>query len=280
MAKPDRLASAAAGGAGAGHAGHAESGPRIVLVEPQGGANVGAVCRAIKNMEGGRLVTVGGSFDHEQARVMAVHAVDVLEQRMVAASLRDAIAGCGVVVGTTARAGAYRDRTRDIRELAALLLAGERPAALVFGPEDSGLANRDIAACHHLAFVATSDAYPSLNLSQAVLLCLYEVHRARLTAAGRQASPGQVERGGHAPADAAALEDTFDQLERALLEIGFLSTDNPEHIMMSLRGLLGRAALDERELRIVRGIVRQISWFAEGGREVALAKRERGEKLK
>jgi tRNA/rRNA methyltransferase len=65
-----------------------------------------------------------------------------------------------------------------------------------------------------------------------------------------------------------------------LLEIGFLSDDNPEHIMMSLRAILGRAALDERELRIVRGVVRQIAWFAQGGREVAIDKRSRGEKLK
>jgi tRNA C32,U32 (ribose-2'-O)-methylase TrmJ len=107
-----------------------------VLVQPQGGANVGAVCRAIKNMGGGRLVTVGDSFDHDQARLMAVHAADVFERRTVVTTLRDAIAGCGVVVGTTARAGAYRDRARDIRDLAGLLTGERMPAALGFTAPD------------------------------------------------------------------------------------------------------------------------------------------------
>ena len=83
-----------------------------------------------------------------------------------------------------------------------------------------------------------------------------------------------------ARADAAEVEGLYAALERSLLEIGFLSADNAQHIMMSLRAVFGRSGLDERELRILRGVARQISWFAGGGDEVARRKRERGEKLR
>jgi tRNA/rRNA methyltransferase len=146
----------------------------------------------------------------------------------------------------------------------------------VFGPEDSGLSNEEIAACHLLAYIPTSADYASLNLAQAAVVCLYEVLRARVAGNvdARETKPDGVR------ADAAAVEDMYAALEQALLAIGFLSSDNPRHIMMTLRDVLGRAGLDERELRVLRGVARQISWFAEGGDEVARAKQARGEKLK
>jgi tRNA/rRNA methyltransferase len=256
---------------------------RVVLVRPVRGSNVGAVCRAIKNMGAGSLHVVGGAFDPDHARRTAVHAHDVWEARTVAPSLTDALAGCSLVVGTTARGGAYRERGRDIRDIAAQIAAAECTPdglgpALVFGPEDSGLSNEEIAACHRLAYIPTSADYASLNLAQAAVVCLYEVLRSRVlssAAAGPNPAPGDRGR-----ADAAAVEDMYAALERALLAIGFLSPQNPAHVMMTLRDVLGRAGLDERELRILRGVARQISWFADGGDDIARAKRERGEKLK
>jgi len=256
-----------------------------VLVRPRGGANVGAVCRAIKNMDGGRLVVVEGGFDVEAARIMAVHAVDVLEGRIEAPTLTDAVAGCGVVVGTTARSGAYRARSTDLRSLARDVvvhgeLAFERPLALVFGPEDSGLSNEEISLCHRLAFIPTADAYTSLNLAQAVMVCLYELHLARLDSSGRQPTVGVDSRRNHPQADAGSIEAMLVSLEDALLQIGFLSDENPAHVMMSIRSLLTRGGLDEREVRILRGLARQIRWFADAGHEIAREKHRRGEKLR
>ena len=257
----------------------------MVLVRPAGGANVGAVCRAIKNMGGGPLTIVGGSFDVEEARRMAVHAGDVLAERRQVGGLREALAGCGTVVGTTARRGAYRSRARDVREIAAMLArrtgedAHARPA-LVFGCERSGLSNRDLAACHHLAYVPMATLQPSLNLAQAVLICLYEVYRARAAAAdGKTAGVGAGPVSGER-VTASALEDTFDALQEALIEIGFLPAENPAHLMFSLRAMLGRTEMSSRELRIMRGIARQIRWYARGGCEVAIEKRARGERLR
>jgi tRNA/rRNA methyltransferase len=111
-----------------------------------------------------------------------------------------------------------------------------------------------------------------------VLLCLYELRRA---CEGEVPTPGSdaVDEQ-HPRADAGATDAAMEALEQALLQIGFLSEDNPGHIMQSLRSVFGRAGLDERELRIVRGLARQVSWFAEGGREVALAKRKQGRRLR
>jgi tRNA/rRNA methyltransferase len=254
----------------------------VVLVRPYGGVNVGAVCRAIANTAAGELWIVEPTFDPELARRAAAHAGDVLDARRETASLEEALAGCSLVVGTTARGGAYRSRTRDIRDVAADLVSAERSGAgtpaLVFGPEDTGLTNHDIACCHALASIPTDAVYPSLNLAQAAVIALYETFRARALADVVASTP--VTAPVDARADAAEVESMYGALQEALLGIGFLSEDNPEHIMMTLRGLFGRAGLDERELRVLRGVARQILWFGEGGHEVARRKREFGRKLR
>lgn len=255
---------------------------RVILVSPAGGINVGAVCRAIRNTAAGELWVVRPTFDPLPACRAAVHAVDVLEGRREADSLEEALAGCSFVVGTTARRGAYRSRSRDIREVAAEIARAEvsesAPPAFVFGPEDSGLTNEHIARCHALAYVPTDAGYPSLNLAQAVLICLYEVLRAR---AACEPPPAFGPGGRCEPrADAADVEAMYAALQDALVTVGFLSEDNPEHVMMTVRAVLGRAGLGERELRVFRGIARQIRWFGDVGRDVALRKRESGEKLR
>ncbi len=259
---------------------------RVVLVGPRGGANVGAVCRAMKNMGARELVVVGGDYDREQAGRMAVHARDVLEGLREADSLAEAVSGCGLVVGTTGRAGALRRRSEDVAAAAEGIVDGltaQQPAtaALVFGAEDTGLTNEEIALCHRLAFIPAVPDYPSLNLAQAVLVVLYEVRRRLL---GRfecaEFHPSGLERAARRPADAAAVEAMLQALERALQAIGFLREEGGEPVMAALRSLLTRSGLDQRELRILRGIARQIRWFAEGGDEVARAKRARGEKLR
>jgi len=256
---------------------------RVILLRPYGGVNVGAVCRAIKNTAAAGLWIVDPRFDPLPARSAAAHASDVLEARREGGSLAEALVGCSLVVGTTARGGAYRNRCRDIRELACELAvaeaAGGGSPALVFGPEDAGLTNEDIARCHALATIPTDSAYPSLNLAQAVLICLYEVLRAR-AGSGSAASTDHASVASEPRADAADVEAMYAALQQALVAIGFLSAQNPEHVMMTLRAVVGRAGLDRRELRVLRGLARQILWFADRGVEVARRKRERGEKLR
>jgi TrmH family RNA methyltransferase len=230
---------------------------RVVLVRPLGSANVGAAARAMKNMGVGELTLVRPAVRrYAAAEAMAVHARDLVRGARVAASVGEAVADCGLVVGTTCRGGPYRAAAEGPEALAPLLLAAaaHAPVGILFGPEDHGLTNDDLRACQRLIAIDTSPAYASLNLAQAVLLVCYELRRAAL--AGRRAQPGI------APAAAADVQRMYDHLQRALLSIGFLHPQNPEHIMFAIRALLGRTALQDHEVRILLGIARQIEWAA------------------
>lgn len=246
---------------------------RVVLVRPKASGNVGAVARAMKNLGFSDLALVSPRrYRRPAAEAMAVHAGDVLERSRRFATLAEAVADRVWVVGTTCRAGSYRRRALVPREAAAEVVSVARSGgvALVFGPEDHGLCNDDLKLCHELVTIPTHGVYPSLNLAQAALVCLYEIFLARHPPASPSPRLATSER----------LERLYAHLARALLRIGFLHGENPEHIMFSLRRIFGRARLDERELSIWLGIARQIDWFAQGGRDVAAEKLHRGGRLK
>ena len=125
--------------------------------------------------------------------------------------------------------------------------------ALVFGPEDHGLDNEQLARCHRLAYVPTAEVYASLNLAQAAVVCLYEWMRSN-----PNASP---------PPPAAAADDRMQaealaDLQSVLEEIGFLEGDQAARVMGTIRSILTRSGLDEREVAILRGMARQIRWSA------------------
>ncbi len=192
------------------------------------------------------------------ADTMAVHARNVLDTMQVHTSLRAAVADCGLVVGTTCRPGLYRDGALSPRALAPHIVAAAEAnrVALVFGPEDSGLANDDLRLCHQLVTIPSAPAYPSLNVAQAALLCCYEVF---VVAQGEAAAPPRP------LAIAERQELMYEKLKSALLKVGFLHGDNPDHIMFALRRILGRAGLEDRDVRILLGMARQIEWYASGG---------------
>jgi len=240
---------------------------RIVLVRPRGSANVGAAARAIKNMGLRHLVLVRPApISTFWAKAMAVHADDVLEGVRIEDTLAEAVADCGLVVGTTCRGGPYRAATTAPRIAAPRIVATAtaNPVAIVFGPEDQGLNNDDLKACHQLLTIPTSDAYASLNLAQAVMVCCYELFLAAQqeveSASERPENVAQP-----ALASAARLDLMFARMRAAFLSIGFLLRDNPDHIMFAFRRIFGRAQLEERDVRIFLGLARQIEWFGRGG---------------
>lgn len=234
---------------------------RIVLVSPIYGGNVGAVCRAMKNMGIRRLVIAAprSSFDADAARVMACHAADIFRRRIETPTLQEAVADCGLVAGATARGGLYRAHARTPRTWARHLFAAARkaPVALVFGPEDNGLSNDDLAACTQIIRIPSSRAYPALNLSQAVMLCAYELFLVG----------GDVEEPVESSPEATAVmrERMFALWREALLSIGFMKADKADHMMLGLRRILARSPLTEKDVRILVGMARQTRWC---GREL------------
>jgi tRNA/rRNA methyltransferase len=232
---------------------------RIVLVRPQYSGNIGAVARAMRNFSLSDLALVNPApVQRTQAETMAVHARDVLDRMQIHASVPAAIADCGLVIGTTCRAGLYREDTVTPRTLAPHILAMSHTnrVALVFGCEDSGLSNDELRYCHRLMTIPTDATYPSLNVAQAVLLCCYEVFLAAQEEVTDVARPLAV---------AEQQELMYEKLKHALLQVGFLHKDNPEHIMFAFRRIFGRAGLEERDVSILLGMARQIEWYATRG---------------
>jgi len=240
-----------------------------VLVRPRRGGNVGAVARAMKNMGLRDLVLVAPRARlGASARHMAVHAEDVLRGCRAVATLDEALADVALAVGTIGREIASTRRIETPRAFAATMRAAARTGcvALVFGPEDHGLSNAELDRCQALLRIPADPAYGSLNLAQAVLLCAYEIHLAaeiEPASPKRKATRRGKERDAEArPATGAEREALFEHLEEALARIGFLQKQNPAHIMRDVRALLGRAGLTQRDVRVWRGIARQVLWSA------------------
>lgn len=221
---------------------------RIVLVDAQHPGNVGASARAIKNMGLTSLVLVRPRAPEDpEATARAAGAADVLARARVVATVDEAVAGCGAVFGTTARARSARWRVLDAREAAAELAAAaaSRPAAVLFGGERNGLANEDLERCRALVRIPCAAEYGSLNLAQAVQIVAYEIRMAQLHGAGGSDMPQ--------PATADEMRALESHLERVMRRSGFLHEGNAAQLGARVRRLIGRAAPDEGEVRILRG---------------------------
>lgn len=232
----------------------------VVLVEPQGALNIGSVSRAMLNFGVSDLRLVDPQVDHlsYDARLMAVKAVSVLENAQVFNTLDAALADCAVSFGTTRRFGQYREDLKHPDEAAAMLLpiALTQPVALVFGREDKGLLTSELDLCQHFITIPTSAELPSMNLAQAVVLCLYELRKAHGGLTGCRHGRKKL-------ADNAALEAMFQHMKQAMINIGYLNPQNPEHILRTFRRILGRSGLNPREVSILRGLFNQIDLYTD-----------------
>lgn len=229
----------------------------VVLVEPQGGLNIGSVCRVMANFGLSRLRLVSPKVDHlgDDARKMAVKASPLLESAQLFNDLPSALADCCLSIGTTRRFGKYRENLWHPDQAArnSLEMSIEGMVALVFGREDHGLFNEELDLCQRLMTISTCEPVASMNLAQAVAVTLYEVRKIQGEMAGKQVS-------GKALAPNQDLEQLFSHMRQTLLDIEFLDAQNPEHILRGLRQIFGRAGLSTREVRILQGLMSRIDW--------------------
>ncbi len=228
---------------------------RIVLVEPAGALNVGSIARVMKNMGVQQLVLVNPQCDPQgtEARQMAVHGGDILDQAQTVSSLPEALVGCQQAVATTARDRALSLPLESPKEVLPKLLSV--PSALIFGREDSGLTNDELTHAHHCLCLPTAATYPSLNLAMAVGVCVYELQQLA-TSPREKPVAGSLKQS----ASLDALEGYYDHLERVLLKIGFLYPHTAPARMQKFRQIFNRANLTPEELALLRGILRQTEW--------------------
>lgn len=233
--------------------------PAVVLVRPREEGNVGAACRAMANMGLGELVLVEPATEiGVLGRAMAKHAEHVLDGARRAGSLEEALAPYGRRVGTTSARDRLGGQPRvAARELPALL-AADPPGtctALVFGSEVGGLTNDELAVCHPLVTIPCDPVQPTLNLAQAVLIVAYELFLDRLArgaaAAAAAAEPGRE------PAPAERVDALWRQGLDLLRRVGFARDDTFDHAVRDLRRLLARAAPTDREVILLRGVLRR-----------------------
>ena len=225
---------------------------RIVLCQPTHPGNIGAVARAMKTMGLTDLVIVNPACEIDGvARARSSGALDVLQAARLVPTLKEAIADCGLVFGTSARRRRLSWPELDARECAEQAVAQSRskPVAIVFGAERAGLTNAELDKCNALVYIPTNPEYNSLNLAAAVQIIAYEIRCAR----GVDEKPPEESEA--PPAGADDMSRFYDHLERALLEAGFLKADNPRALMRRLRRIYNRARLDERELSMLRGML-------------------------
>ena len=241
---------------------------RVVLVGTQHPGNIGSAARAIKTMGFGRLVLVAPErFPHADAAALAAGAGDVLDAAVIFPTLAEAVADCRLVMGCTARSrrvaleelAPWQAATRG-RETAAA--GGE--VAVVFGRERTGLDNDELQLCHAAVHIPANPGYSSLNLAAAVQVLAYELRVGWSTtdAATGRAAPTPVagvrdasQDGNEPPATHAQLEGFFSQLADTLDAIDFHKGRTPDSAMRKLRRIFLRAELDDREVRILRGVL-------------------------
>ena len=236
---------------------------RIVLIETHYPGNLGAAARVMCNFGLRDLVLVSPIADRadQNAKQMSTHGESILNGARIVTSLSDAINDCVLVVGTTGHSGGpFRRQSvgppEEIMPHVVEVLKQDRPAAILFGPEPTGLSNEIVTRCQYLIQIPTADEYPSLNLAQAVAICVYELNKIWCLAATRS---------GALPSEPAATVDSqeqmFRQLQTALEEIHFLYGDKAEPLMHAVRHLLGKARLTEMEVKVLLGLARQIRWY-------------------
>jgi len=221
----------------------------IILVRTKTPGNIGAVARCMMNMGLSRLILVRPpQDDHDEALKLAAGAEAILQGAVRTETLRDAVAGHRLVIGTSRHLGRHRRNVAGPREMADRIvpLLPQNRVALVFGREVNGLDKEDLDLCNELIAIPSSGAFPSLNLSHAVCIVAYELFLAGAVIP----APGSSTL---APAE--ELEVFYQHLQRVLEESGFLGQHNKDHMMTSLRQLFGRSRLEQRDISILRGIL-------------------------
>jgi len=230
---------------------------RIVLIEPAHPGNIGAVARAMKTMALRHLVLVRPTdFPSEEADRRATGAIDLLEQAVVTDDVDEAIGDCQLVIGGSARARKFPHAVLDARQCGARLVeetASSTPAALIFGPERTGLSNQDLDRCTYQVLIPTNPAFSSLNLAAAVQLVCYEIFLAAAEGVAT-AAEGPTE----PPSRQREMEYFYAHLERALDSRGYLDRERREVTMMKLRRLFARARPNSGELKVLHSLSRFI----------------------
>ncbi|MCF6766004.1 RNA methyltransferase [Thiotrichales bacterium 19S3-7] len=236
---------------------------RIILVEPSHMGNIGSTARAMMNMGLTSLYLVNPKqMPDVESHQLASGASSVLSSAKVKQSLTDALDGVGLVIGTSARARKLSLPVIDVREAAkdacyylSTTSHTEDEVAIIFGRERTGLYNDELLMCHKQLYIPTNEAYNSLNLAQAVQIIAYEMRMAMLNISNEQDLPKlpYIKK-----ATQRQYEGFYEHLSQVLVASDFLDPNNPGLVMERMKRIFQRTQLEESEIHLLRGILKQI----------------------
>lgn len=253
----------------------------MVLVRSRNPLNIGAAARATSNFGFRTLRLVAPWEPSFQGARSAVGASQVLRDAQLFASVSEAVADCGLVVGTSAVGERELHQPLHALPQGAELIRRQlasAPAALLFGSEKTGLSNQELSHCHWLMRIPTRDAHLSMNLGQAVAVCLYELTRgaapdASQQAASEPAAPDEAAMHAglherlHAALNVTQPSATAEELERltqvwfeALCASGYVQSPGESAALDKLRRMLRRLNFDSHDAEVWLGMMRQILW--------------------
>ncbi len=236
---------------------------RIIMLRTWHPGNIGSALRAMKTMGRTRLILVNPQqWPHDDAVTMAAGAADMIDHVQVVSSLEEAIDGCRLVIGTSARNRSFSWPMLNSRSCGEKLVqeAQSGEVALVFGQETSGMTNEELQQCHFHVSIDANPDYPVLNVASAVQILCHEIYQAQL--ASTQTITEDAEQTVYP--DVQQMTQFYQQLELALTEINFIIAQHPGKIMTKLHRLFNRARPEQEELNILRGILSRIRQNAKG----------------
>lgn len=227
----------------------------MVLVAPRNPLNIGAAARAMSNFGFSELRVVNPYEVAFREAKSAVKAHAVLENAREFSTLAEAVADCALVVGTTSKGHRALEHSLRRLETGGRIIArklASAPVALLFGSEKFGLSNDDMSHCHWLLRIPTREAHGSMNLGQAVAVCLYEI--VRNPAAARAAPEARR------AASAGDLERITQMLEEVLAKSGYVHAGVEGSTTLKIRRLIRRMNLNAHDAEVWLGMLRQILW--------------------
>jgi tRNA/rRNA methyltransferase len=231
---------------------------RIVLVRPKESRNVGAVCRAMKNMGLSSLsIVMDALIDPGAARALAHYASDVLDNAEVYADVRDAVRDAVFIAGTTRRRGKRRKYFSLFPEQLAerVSAVGKGGVSILFGNEDTGLTDEELSLCHLAVTIPSSDDFPSLNLSHAVQIVCYELFR---SLSRDHLTP-------FSPIGSTEIDSLVSVITGSLKAIGFFKLVGPEQMGVFFKDIIGRAGLSVNEARRLSLVFKKIAGLITDG---------------
>lgn len=250
---------------------------RIVMVNTTLPANIGSALRAMKTMGLTKLVLVAPkTYPHPDIDALAAGATDLIEHIQIVDTLEDAIKDCHIVFGTSARSRTIPWPLLDARPAAELSLKAvsesQQEVAVIFGREDRGLTNEELAMANYHVTIPVNSDYGVLNVAQAIQVICYEMRMATMNFVENPVDP---EAQMHVTDDIdmqwdeplvthEQMEQFYPHLEKMLAEIEFMDPKNPRLLPLRLRRLFGRIQLDRMEYHLLRGIFTRVQAMNNG----------------